>query len=298
MPFSIGLLGPCGSHSFDAWQEILAWLKGFSHAEQFTPSELLYPGLTSCLNALHTGRVDAVLVPAENSLEGSVREVSDAVVFGSSEPLIQLEWVKPITHSLYRYGDKTLTGISHVASHPQALAQCRDHLVAALNADIQWHPSTSTAEAMAWLMSEKNPHYVAIASGNARQHYPQLHCVMADACGVPDNQTRFWLLSPKPLQLPLTASTSLKTSLCLSLKSNEAGALLELLTVVAQYKLNMARIMSRPAKTRLGEYIFFIDFEGPRPPESFFQALQPLCDLFQPLGTYPVVESPSTVETT
>ena len=42
----------------------------------------------------------------------------------------------------------------------------------------------------------------------------------------------------------------------------KSGSLCEVLLAFAKYEVNLTRIESRPARTGLGEYIFFLDMEG------------------------------------
>jgi prephenate dehydratase len=53
-----------------------------------------------------------------------------------------------------------------------------------------------------------------------------------------------------------------KTSLALFMKKDKPGALLMILSEFAYGEINLTKIQSRPTKRSLGEYMFFVDFEG------------------------------------
>ena len=53
-----------------------------------------------------------------------------------------------------------------------------------------------------------------------------------------------------------------KTSLIVYLEKDRPGALYEILGAFAKRKINLTKIESRPSKKELGDYYFYIDFEG------------------------------------
>ena len=72
-----------------------------------------------------------------------------------------------------------------------------------------------------------------------------------------DNKTRFVLVSRSK-----TKSTNCdKTSIAFATK-NQSGALVKVLNVFDSLNINLLYIDSRPSKKNLGEYVFFVDFEG------------------------------------
>jgi prephenate dehydratase len=97
------------------------------------------------------GRVPYGVVPIENALEGSVNETLDAFAF-SSGALILRELVLDIHHNLIVAPGTRLGDIRNVASHPQALAQCRRWLARNLPNAVTT-ATTSTAEAVRLLRS-------------------------------------------------------------------------------------------------------------------------------------------------
>ncbi|HEV2887673.1 MAG TPA: ACT domain-containing protein, partial [Jatrophihabitans sp.] len=100
--------------------------------------------------------------------------------------------------------------------------------------------------------------------------------------------TRFVLLSrPGP---PPERTGNDRTTLVAFIRSDRAGALLEVLTEFAVRGVNLTRIESRPTKGRLGQYCFSIDCEGhvgdARVGDAL-AALRRVCADVRYLGSYP-----------
>jgi prephenate dehydratase len=101
-----------------------------------------------------------------------------------------------------------------------------------------------------------------------------------------DNVTRFVVLGREPM--PPTGAD--KTSIVFSLAKDKPGGLYEALGELACRELNMTKIESRPAKTELGDYHFFIDLEGHQTDQAVAEALAAVrqrASFFRLLGSYP-----------
>ena len=71
---------------------------------------------------------------------------------------------------------------------------------------------------------------------------------------------------------------------------NEPGVLYSILAPIAARRLNLTKIESRPTKRSLGDYCFFIDFEGHRDTEAVRVVLAEVegrCQFLKILGSYP-----------
>jgi chorismate mutase/prephenate dehydratase len=72
---------------------------------------------------------------------------------------------------------------------------------------------------------------------------------------------------------------------------NIPGAVVELLTPLAQNAVSMTKLESRPSHTGMWEYVFFVDIEGHRNDAKVAKALQTLenkASFLKVLGSYPV----------
>ena len=100
------------------------------------------------------------------------------------------------------------------------------------------------------------------------------------------NQTRFILLGI-PLKEEVTNRD--KTSIMFSTE-NKSGALCDILTILKENDINMTYISSRPSKKGLGEYTFYIDFDGnivdTKITKAMFKMLKHVKS-FKHLGSYP-----------
>jgi chorismate mutase/prephenate dehydratase len=80
-----------------------------------------------------------------------------------------------------------------------------------------------------------------------------------------------------------------ETSLVMS-APNRPGAVYGLLEPIARYGLSMTRLESRPARTGLWEYLFFVDLEGHATDAKLAAALVELREkapFLKILGSYP-----------
>jgi chorismate mutase/prephenate dehydratase len=101
----------------------------------------------------------------------------------------------------------------------------------------------------------------------------------------PDNTTRFLVIGRQSYP----PSGQDKTSLLLSSR-HKAGALYALLSPLAEHKVSMTRIESRPSRRGKWDYVFFVDVEGHCEDPGIAAALEDLksaASLFRVLGSYP-----------
>ncbi len=229
----------------------------FSHAaalEVFGQRLLLVPCATfdDLFAAVEAGQAASGVVPIENTLAGSVHQNYDLLSTHALHVVAETEL--RIRHCLIARPGTTVGEITRVASHPVALAQCRQffqthpHIVAV--------PAYDTAGSVRDLMAGRATADAAIASALAAQLYGA--AVLAD--GLEDhaeNYTRFLVVSREPAP-PATAS---KVSLMFTL-TNGPGVLHRALGVFATRGLDLTKIESRPLPGRPWEYQFYLDVIG------------------------------------
>lgn len=278
----LGHLGPAGTFTEEAARAAAG------DADELRP----YPGVRDTVEAVLAGEVDAALVPIENSLQGTVTATVDAL---SAEPRLRIvgEAVLSITQCLIARADVDLATIREVRSHPQGLGQCTRFLRERLP-QARLVPVGSTAEAVRDLDAGD---VAAIASHGAAA----LHGAVVLREGIedePGNATRFaWLAlegaSPFP---PRDDDAPFKTSVLFAgNEDNRPGWLVRCLSELAFRGVNMVKIESRPARSRLGHYIFLIDCEGREDAAAVAEAIAGLgahCDTVRVLGSYPTAPSP------
>ena len=243
-----------------------------------------YCDIKVLVKAVVEEKIDKAVVPIENSLQGAVTLTLDLLL--KYELKIFDEVIIPITHSLLVNSQvKDLNELKHIVSHPQALAQCRAFIDNDL--DCKVHTAESTAEAIK-KVSEAGREWGAIGNYHAADYY-ELAVLKNNIQDNEENWTRFVILA-KEDSAPTAQD---KTSIICSPKDDHPGALYEILQEFAARKINLTRIESRPARKMIGDYIFFIDFEGHREDEIVYAALENVKEVvawMKLLGSYPQAE--------
>ncbi len=267
-PQTIAFLGPAGTYTEAAVQ------KQFGQAVHRLPKL----EIADIFHAVETGEAKYGVVPIENSAEGMVDHTLDCLM--QTKLYICGEQTLRIQHQLLGQA-QALEQIQTVYAHPQALAQCRGWLNRQIPQAIS-KPVSSNGEA-ARLVTEQ-AHTAAIASYQAADHY-KLATLARNIEDTTDNSTRFIIIgkhNPGP-------SGQDKTSLLLSTK-NQPGSLYQLLAPLAENKISMSRIESRPSRRGTWDYVFFIDIFGHQTDPSVtvaLAALQEQACSYQLLGSYP-----------
>jgi prephenate dehydratase len=239
-----------------------------------------YGTISQAIEAITRELAAIAVVPVENSLEGSVTMTLDTL-WQLKGLYVQQELVMPIEHMLISTAGE-LTKIECVYSHPQALSQCQDWLKANLP-HAERIPTNSTTASLAGL--DKQPTAAAISSARAAALY-ELPILVRSINDRPENCTRFWVLGRTP------AASGSRTSLAFTLSANVPGALLRPLEVFARSGINMTRIVSRPTKRSLGEYLFFVDLAvdaAQTDAIAAFAELATVVETIENFGTYAIV---------
>jgi chorismate mutase / prephenate dehydratase len=219
------------------------------------------------------------LVPVENSLEGSIPRTYDLLLDSSLK--VGGETQLRIVHCLIGLPDATIDSIKEVYSHSQALGQCKSFLQ-----KMGWkaNPANDTAGSVKMIKESGRRDIAAIASARAAEIYGMKILVQ----GIEDNSynfTRFFVLSREDA----ARSGNDKTSLVFSVK-HSPGALYGALSALADLKINLTRIESRPTRQKPWEYNFYVDIEGHRHDENIQQGLRKLEEhtvFVKILGSYP-----------
>ena len=273
----IAYLGPAGTFTEQATQQ---WAP--EHAADAWPA----PSVPAAVQALREGRVDAAVVPFENSVEGSVPATLQALLDGGADDPVRItgEVNVEVQFSLLVRPGTTLGEVRTVASHPHAFAQTRDWLADHLPG-AQQVPDSSTARA-AQAVAEGG-YDAAVAAPGAAGAYGLVPLVdhIADREGA---VTRFVVLrAGREVPGPTGGD---RTTLVALIWQNRPGALLELLEQFATRGIDLSRLESRPTGGGLGEYCFWIDADAHVSEARMREALTGLrrtCRDVRFLGSYP-----------
>ena len=232
--------------------------------------------------AISERAADALLVPVENTLAGSVVRVYDLLLQSPLE--ICGETILPIEHHLMGCPGARFEEIRAVASHPMALAQCERFFEA--HPGLKRVPAEDTAGSVREMMGRGDKSCAAIAGRRAAGHYGAV-ILRENIQDNAENFTRFVLLLPPGEAQRYRAKDAKKMSLAMRL-AHKPGALLASLEPFAKYGVNLLKIESRPIHGRPFEYQFYVDVEAERhePLEKALRGVRLATSELRVLGLY------------
>jgi len=273
----VAFLGPEGSFT----EEALLTQSDLASAELIAMRS--WPDV---LGAVESGAVDLAFVALENSIEGTVNLVIDALIF-DQELWIQREVVHEIAENLLVPPGTTLADVRRVVSFPNALGQCRGWVAANLPG-VEEVPANSTSEA-ARLVASASAGSAALGTALAAKLYG-LDVLVPHVEDHPGNMTRFAVVAtPGSGRIPPPTGHD-KTSIVCFQKADVAGSLHAILGHFSARNINLTKLESRPTKRSLGDYCFVIDLEGHVDDEVIADCLRDLHATLASLkfmGSYP-----------
>ncbi|ETA69208.1 prephenate dehydratase [Methanolobus tindarius DSM 2278] len=284
----IGVLGLKGSYSEKAAKQ---WIAENVPGEDNNLEHC--SDIQDVFSLLENEECDIGVVPLENSIEGSVGVTLDLLL--EKDVTIIGEAIVTIEHCLLSNGRKE--DIKVILSHPQALGQCRNFVKKTFPlAELRTTGSTSHAAKLAMEFEEM----AAIASPETADVY-KLDILMPDIQDRKHNHTRFVVIARSETAEDLVKSLRLvdsdipyKTSIIVYLDRDRPGALYSILGEFAGRNINLTRIESRPSKKVLGDYVFYIDFEGKISDDIIKDAIYNIessVGMLKMLGSYPELDS-------
>jgi len=233
------------------------------------------------IDAVLRGRVDAAVLPIENSLHGSVDEHYDLLL---ENPIrIDCESLMRVRHNLIAAPGVRLEAVRRVLSHPVALSQCRRYL-AGMD-DVQVLPFYDTAGSVKHIMAEGLRDTAGVAPVLAAEEYGA-EILVAGIEDHAENYTRFHLLrrsqDPKPEGLAAN-----KLSVAFSVE-HRPGTLVAALQRLAEAGVDLTKIESRPVPGSPWEYVFYVDFrfDSAEKADAALLALVRECRMVKELGRY------------
>ncbi|MBQ04864.1 prephenate dehydratase [Candidatus Bathyarchaeota archaeon] len=236
------------------------------------------PYLRDVFETVEGGEADLGLVPAENSLEGSIVRTFDLLLERGLK--IQGEAVLRVVHCLIANKGVTLEDLKRVYSHPQALGQSRAYLEGHDLDPVSWYDTAGSVK----MIRDKGLHdAAAIASARAAKVYNM--AVLARGLETDsENYTRFFVIGSGE-----NYATGKDCSTIAYIVDHRPGTLLESLRVFASRGLNLTKIESRPIPGRPWEYTFFIDIEAHKDEPLMRDAIEELgghTNFIKILGSY------------
>lgn len=210
--------------------------------------------------AVQDGRARAGVVPIENLVNGSVREVYDLLL----EYGLQIggEIVVPVDLCLAALPGVPIGSVERVYSHIQALGQAERFLRTRT-----WSLLTTynTAGAGRFILDRQDAAAGAVLSRRAATALG-LEILADHVQDVPDNRTRFLVLVRAADQADVApgraqSEARWRTTIAFGVR-NEPGALLAVLQVFAARGINLSNLESRPSRAAAWEYVFWADLDA------------------------------------
>lgn len=234
------------------------------------------------LAQVRAGTADYACVPIENSIDGSILPTLDSLA--TDTPLqIFAELTLDVAFSIAVRPGLEAGDVRTVAAFPVAANQVRQWLAHNLpGAEVV--AANSNAAAAVDVAHGRADAAVTTALAADRYGLAELAAGVVDE---PNAATRFVLAGrPAPPPAPTGAD---RTSVVLRL-ANRPGALVEALTELSVRDIDLTRIESRPTRTALGTYMFFVDCVGhidDTPVAEALKALRRRCADVRFLGSWP-----------
>lgn len=248
--------------------------------------------------AIEEGKIQKGIVPLENLLHGTVRETFDCLF--DHKVHIAEKFNLPIRHSLVGAPGANRKTIKTISSHIQALSQCKKYIKQHYpNSLISAQPSTMAAYEK--ILGEKDIRSAAIIPEQVAKNSKGNINILAENIGdSARNRTTFVVIekgptptahpskatlptatetqtapqkpgtthSSPPLINPATITHSppkpskFETSIAFTFSKDKPGSLSQVFNDFASAKINLSRIESRPSRKEIGNYVFYLDFEG------------------------------------
>lgn len=267
-PLRVAYLGPHGTFSE------AAVFQRFGQATEGVPAD----SIDGVFAAVESGAANYGMVPVENSTEGAVGRTLDLLLNSRlkicGEVMLQV-------HQCLLSNENDLPVIRKVYSHPQSFGQCQGWLNAHLP---HAERITASSNADAARLAAEESFAAAVAGAQAAPHF-RLKVLAQNIEDDARNTTRFLIVGKQEV----APSGRDKTSLAMS-APNRPGAMHDLLTPFAQNGVSMTKLESRPSRTGLWEYVFYVDIEGHQEDAkvaSSLEQLKQIAAFVKVLGSYP-----------
>lgn len=235
-------LGPKGTFSYLASQKYLN-----ENEADYIPKANLY----EVVQAVQDYPDSIGIVPIENSIEGTINIIADGLANQNIYALDEIHL--NIQFALYGLRDTELSQLDKVFSIAPAISQTSNFIA---EHDYQIGYTESTVQSLDYI----DAHTGAIAPmGLTDIHNHNITALAHNIEDFPHNVTRFLVIGS---QLEL-AENATDTMLLITPKEDRAGLLATILNTFAIFNINLSWIESRPLKTQLGMYHFFVQADTP-----------------------------------
>ncbi|WP_328398641.1 prephenate dehydratase [Nocardia sp. NBC_00416] len=247
------------------------------------------PSQSAALELVRSGETVAAVVPIESSVEGSINATLDSLALGSRLQIIA-ETELEVTFTILARPGTEISGVRTLAAYPVALAQV-SAWVERTWPGVGLHTSNSNAAAAEDVRAGLADAGVSTALAGERLGLITL------ASGVADHDqavTRFVLVTP-PRVAPAPTGAD-RTSIVIEELPNMPGSLMRAFAEFATRGVDLTRIESRPTRTGMGTYRFYLDCVGHIEDAAVAEALKALhrTARIRFLGSWPATSANGT----
>ena len=215
---------------------------------------------SDAFDAVSSGKAKYAVLPVENTLGGTVYDNLDLLAIHPELTVVGEQQVR-VMHNLIVVPGTRMEDIRKVYSHPQGLQQCRAFLDRELP-DAERVPFFDTAGAVEYIAGLGDKSVAAIA-GSPAAHYYGMEVLRQGIETDASNYTRFYILAREENAAVFRSQAKPdKAALSFSV-SDEPGALMDILKMIADEGINMTKLESRPIPGKPWEYLFFVELQLP-----------------------------------
>lgn len=241
-----------------------------------------YSDFAAAYRAVENGECYAAVLPIENSYAGEVAQVTDLLFSGSLS--VSGMYDLAVVQDLLTLPGVTMSEITEVVSHPQALSQCANYIK-----KHGFHERTfeNTALAAKFVAAEGKRNLAAIASAETAELFG-LSVLDHNLNESLNNTTRFAVFTRARHALAPTAGKNGRFIMVFTV-SNEAGSLARAIDIIGKFGFNMRTLRSRPMKDLMWKYYFYVEAEGnidTGEGRAMLAALGEFCDKLKVCGSY------------
>lgn len=220
------------------------------------------------IELVRAGAVEGAVVPIESSVEGSIAVTLDALALG---PRVQIvaETELDVAFTIVGRPGIALADVKTIAAYPVAAAQVRMWLAHRMP-EAQLFTSASNAAAAEDVVAGHADAAVSTTLAGERLGL----AVLADGVADHDQAVTRFVLVTRPQAAPPRTGVD-RTSIVLEL-ANEPGSLMRAFAEFATRGIDLTRIESRPTRTGMGTYRFYLDCVGHIDDAAVAEALKAL----------------------
>ncbi len=191
---------------------------------------------------------DYAIVPIENTLEGYIQPTLDGLIKYHYYIIDQVQL--SIDFTLIGHTE-SMDDIKKLYVQFATKGQCQNLIETLDHVDI--HVTDNNVEGYLQMKNHRDGDAAIIPTHMLDKNHVVIKKHVSD---MKDNRTRFIMIGKTQTYLP---AKDMRISLVITPKQDRPGLLYDLLGVFKNHEINLTSIMSRPTKSKMGHYHFFMD---------------------------------------